>query len=514
MTAQAARAPTASTDPFAPARAKFEEIVAFLQSVEAAKLDHYQAETWVEGNGRECLRAVVQNFYDLKALNEPRLTDVADAEGIPRGSVEPHHARRLLTIFGQIVVYRLAYRRRTRPNLHPLDAALNLPEERHSLRLREIAAIEAARGSFEEAKAAITRLTGQIIGKRQVEELVRRASADVEGFYAQLPTEPVEDADVLVLSADGKGIVMRPNALRPATRKAAERSTPKLATRLSKGEKRNRKRMAEVGVVYDAVPVARTPSDILPDPATPPDRAAPAPKAKNRWFTASVVDRAADVIAKIFAQADQRDPEHQRTWVALVDGNKDQIDHLNAQAACRQLTLPILIDFIHVLEYLWKAAWSFYEEGDPQAEAWVREKALAVLQGKAPVVAAAITRKATSLHLAPDRRQGADRCATYLLNHKAYLDYPTALGRGWPIATGVVEGACRHLVKDRMDITGARWSLEGAEAMLKLRALRANGDFDAYWPYHLAQERRRVHQSRYANGRIPLAAAMPDSLCA
>ncbi len=104
------------------------------------------------------------------------------------------------------------------------------------------------------------------------------------------------------------------------------------------------------------------------------------------------------------------------------------------------------------------------------------------------------------------KRAGADACATYLTNKSRYLDYPTALAKGWPIATGVIEGACRHLVKDRMDLTGARWGLSGAEAILRLRALRSNGDFEDYWRYHLVQERRRVHQSRYAGHVIPRAA--------
>jgi hypothetical protein len=90
--------------------------------------------------------------------------------------------------------------------------------------------------------------------------------------------------------------------------------------------------------------------------------------------------------------------------------------------------------------------------------------------------------------------------------NRAYLGYPTALKQGWPIATGIIEGACRHLVKDRMDLTGARWGLHGAEAVLKLRALRCNDDFDAYWRYHLAQEQRRIHRSRYADNVIPRAA--------
>jgi hypothetical protein len=86
------------------------------------------------------------------------------------------------------------------------------------------------------------------------------------------------------------------------------------------------------------------------------------------------------------------------------------------------------------------------------------------------------------------------------------LDYPTALAAGWPIATAIIEGACRHLVKDRMDLTGARWGLHGAEAILKLRAIRSNGDFDDYWAYHLAQEHQRIHLSRYADHKIPVGA--------
>ena len=310
---------------------------------------------------------------------------------------------------------------------------------------------------------------------------------------------------MLVLSCDGKGIVMRADALRPATAAAAATTTPKLATRLSKGEKRNRKPMAEVGTVYDATPTVRTPADILPagdDGAQP----APGPITANKWLVASVVDNAASVVAQIFAEAQRRDPTHTRTPVALVDGNNHQINRITAEARARDVPVTIIIDFIHVLEYLWKAAWSFHPEADPAAETWVRRHAATILAGNPTRVARSIRRQATKAALTPAQRAGADTCANYLTNKAPHLDYPTALQRGWPIATGVIEGACRHLVKDRMDITGARWGLPGTEAILKLRAVRSNGDLDAYWTYHLAQERHRVHQSRYANNAIPQAA--------
>lgn len=308
---------------------------------------------------------------------------------------------------------------------------------------------------------------------------------------------------MLVLSADGKGIVMRPHALRPATAKAAEHSSSKLATRLSKGEKRNRKRIAEVGAVYDATPVVRSPADVM---ARDTDQAVPAPTATGKWLTASVVDDAAEVVTQIFDEAERRDPDHLRSWIALVDGNNHQIDRIEREADQRGVEVTIVVDFVHVLEYLWRAAWSFFHEADPAAQVWVADKATAVLQGRARQVAAGIRRRATRQGLDPPKRTNADKAAAYLANKAAYLDYPTALASGWPIATGVIEGACRHLVKDRMDLTGARWGLDGAEAILKLRALRSNGDFDDYWRYHLTRERQRIHESRYANNAIPPAA--------
>jgi len=487
---------------FAASRQLFAGLCTFLDGEQAGALDHGALEEALAEQGRELLRQLYQDHLDLRAQRERRLTVVADADGLPRTSVEPGHHRALATVFGTVDVQRMAYRRRGQPNLHPADAMLNLPAERHSHGLRRLAAEAAAHGSFDHATETIRRRTGTRTAKRQVEALATRAAADVDDFYATRPHQPTDPGDALVLTFDGKGIVMRPDALRPATKAAARTSSSKLDTRLSKGEKRNRKRMATVGAVYDLTPVPRTAADVLANSDTP----TPAPQATNKWLTASVVQDTTAVLSTVFDQAQRRDPTNSRTWVALVDGNNHQIDRIHAEAKQRGVTVPVLIDFIHVLEYVWRAAWSFYREGDPDAETWVHDKALAILNGKASTVAAAIRRKATRRNLPTDRRAGADRCADYLLNKRGYLDYPTALNNGWPIATGIIEGACRHIVKDRMDITGARWGLDGAEAILKLRAVHANGDFDDYWAHHTAQEQRRIHQARYANAVIPRAA--------
>ena len=261
--------------------------------------------------------------------------------------------------------------------------------------------------------------------------------------------------------------------------------------------------MAEVGAVYDLAPAARTAADVL---ATGGGGETKRPRAKAKWVTASVSDDAAEVIAQVFDEAERRDPLQQRQWIVLVDGNRHQIDCIRTEADRRHLHVIIVCDFVHVLEYLWAAAWCFFTEADPAAEQWVQERAFAVLTGHAADVAAGIRRRATATGLTNTKRRKADACARYLINQARYLDYPTALAAGWPIATGVIEGACRHLVKDRMDITGARWGVDGAETVLKLRAIRINGDLDTYWTYHLQQERHRNHEARYQTGTIPRAA--------
>jgi hypothetical protein len=476
-------------------------MVDFLSGEQAAGMTHAELEERLHADGMRLLCQLLQDSLDLRASREARLGEVADVDGRLRGWAEVGRQRRLATRFGEVVVTRIAYRARERVDLHPADGVLNLPAEKHSHGLRRLAAAEAARGSFADAAAAIERATTVRVGKRQVEALAAAAAVDVDAFYAAHAPDWSADDDVLALSFDAKGVVMRPDGLREATAKAAVGQ--KLAARRSKGEKRHRKRMCEVAAVFDVTGKPRTIADILPEDPDAAKTATPAPVTSGKWLHASVTDDAAEVIAAGFAEADRRDPERRRSWIALVDGNSHQIDRIRAEAKARKITIPIVVDFIHVIEYIWKAAWCFHPEGDPDAEQWVRAQARQVLAGRAGIVAAAIRRKATYHGLDPGKRKPADAAAGYLLAKKPYLDYPTALASGWPIATGVIEGACRHLVKDRMDVTGARWSLDGAEAILKLRTLTSNGDFDQYWTWHLTQEQQRVHNSRYLDGVIP-----------
>jgi hypothetical protein len=338
---------------FADSRDRFESLIGFLDGTDAAGLDHAGLEERIDRDGRELLRGLLDDHLALRAVREQRLERVVGDEGVLRGRVEHDHRRGLETVFGEVTVSRIAYRAPGRRNLHLADAALNLPVERHSHGLRKLAAVEAARGSFQDAVEAIERACGQQLGKRQVEELAQLAAVDFEDFYEQRRPARSKSGDLLVISADAKGIVMRPDALRPKTAMARARPGPKHPkTRLASAENSNYKRMAEIGAVYDATPSPRTAADIIATDQDPDREPAPGPVATNKWLTASIVKDAGAVIEQILDEAQRRDPKHRRTWVALVDGNNHQIQRIKAGAKARAVNVTIVVDFVHVLDKL------------------------------------------------------------------------------------------------------------------------------------------------------------------
>ena len=337
---------------FARSRAAYEGIEGWLAGPRAAGLDHAELEDQLDVRGREMLRRMYQDHLDLRAVREQRRAQVSGADGITRRRAEKDHRRLLATAFGAVTVRRIAYRAPGAPNVHPADAQLSLPAGKHSHGLARRMAIEAGRGSFGQAGAAVARATGVTIGGRQAQQLIRRAACDFGAFYRDRARRPPACApgDVLGLSCDGKGIVMLPGQLRRKAIRKARKAVPKQDGRLSRGEVRSHKRMAETGAVFDIAPVPRSPASIMHRPGPRPGAARSAPTAANKWVTASVADTAAAVVASVFAEADRRDPARQRTWIALADGNTHQIARIQAEAAARGVTVTIICDFIHVLE--------------------------------------------------------------------------------------------------------------------------------------------------------------------
>lgn len=494
--------------PFSAADAAFEGLKQALVDPERMGMTHREVEDFVNVQGREVLRLLVEAQFKLRGLRvatEP----VVGADGVERTHVRPRE-RGLQTIFGEVRLGRLCHGQRGVDSLSVVDAELSLPAEFYSLGLRRLVALEAAKVSFDEVVAAVKTTTGVDIPKRQVEELATRAAADMEEFYERrLAAANEGTGEILAITTDGKGVSMRHEDLRPATRKAAEKRRPKRKKRRSKGEKGATRRMAQVAAVYTVAPHLRAPEDIVQE-LHPASEAGgprpPRPKPENKRVWASVTHDAAVVIAQAFEEAEKRDPERRKRWVVLVDGAEHQLECVGRCIRELGVNAVVIVDIIHVIEYLWGAANAFFGEGANEAEAWVNERLYRVLCGGASDVAAGMRRSATKRGLTATRREPIDRCAHYLLRLKDHLRYHEYLAAGFPIATGVIEGACRYLVKDRMDITGARWTLAGAEAVLRLRALRASGDFDEYWTFHEARHHRTTHLERYAASTIPRAA--------
>jgi hypothetical protein len=464
----------------------------------------------VAGQGRDLLRGVVQLALDGQAEREVRLAQVTGTDGVRRARAERGHSRPAVTRLGEVIVRRIGYRSGIKgvPSLFPRDAVLNLPPCGYSWGLQRLAEMFCRAVSYEQAHEFVLAAAGVSIGKRQLEQITVAAAADAERFYRDRVRDQGAPAGAgeeegslrpLAISADGKGVAMLPEA-RGRRARAPEQKVRTFEKRAGTGEKKGCKRMAETGAVFDvAVPdgPARTPEQVMrPEGGTGGKKP---PRAENRWYACDITAGRDVTIGKIFAEAERRDPGHARTWIALVDGDNYQLGLIQAAAAARGITLAIVIDFIHVLEYLWKAAWCFHPPRDPAMEDWVTAQALDILHGRTADVIARIARL-TEEH---PPRPGSEhakiirKTLSYLRNKQAFMDYPRALANGWPIATGVIEGACRHLVQDRMGITGARWSLPGAQAMLWLRAINASGDTSAYWDWHITREHQRNHLSRY-----------------
>lgn len=493
-------------------RDNLEEIIKYLTSMEDKDVDHHTVESQLEVKGRELLRLLLQEYLDQRGPGEV-VEEVRDAEGDTRHQ-KRIQTRNLESIFGTVQVRRTGYGKKGAKSLHPLDAGLNLPRELFSLELQRRAAIEISKNSFEEALESINSSTGAKVAKRQMEQMAERAAKDFDLFYQNRRTSPADvfqKGSVVVITSDGKGVVMRKEDLRETTRRAAERSTRKLKTRLTKGEKSNSKRMATVASVYTVPPYVRKPEDVAGGLA-PQHNPTKEPRAKieNKRVWASLEKSPEEVLQEAFEEAVHRDPTQEKNWVAVVDGNKHQLRLLKKLARRHGVDLTIVLDLIHVLEYLWKAAAAFHDETSLERENWVQERFLQILKGNSSHVAAGMRRSATRREFSTEKRKAVDTCADYLLTYKAHLKYDIYLAAGLPIATGVIEGACRHLVKDRMDLTGARWSLSGAESVLQLRALRASNDFDEYWKFHEKCEHERNHASRYYKATPPSTTKKPS----
>ena len=392
--------------------------------------------------------------------------------------------RSLKTIFGAVEINRIGYSRDGAPSIYPLDQTLALPARSFSYELQRRLVKAAVQNPFHESVEAIADLTGVSVPKRSLEKILRDAALDFDAFYQERAPEPA-NGSILVAAVDGKGIPMvKPGGAQPSVR-------------LTKGQKANKKRMATVAAVFTRAPWVRTPEQVVESlfriqRQTPADGQTP-PRPENKRVWASLLKGKTAVIKEVAQEMQRRDPQGIKTRVAVTDG--DRALQILVEGT---LGVTLILDLLHVLEKLWKAAYVFHAEGSLEAELWVLDRTLRILFGEVSQVVKGIRQSVTKRKLLGAKRKTLCSVAGYLYRNRARMRYDEYLAQGWPIASGPVEGACKNLIKDRMERSGMRWTEAMAEAIVQLRAIYLSGDFDRYWFFHIAKDQQRLHPDQWS----------------
>ena len=363
--------------------------------------------------------------------------------------------------------------------IHPLDAELCLPARLWSYEYQRRLVKAVVCGPFDEAIALIAEITGTTVPKRSAEQIVQEAAVDFESFYAARAADALGPAagEILVGAIDCKGIPM-------VKRDGAQR-----VVRRSKGEKakEDRDRRCRPQPAADrAHPGA---GDRQPVRHRHGGRAAQAARAQPQARVGEPALRQGHLHQRRQGEMTRRDPEHERTWVIVTDGERA----LQRRVCQSFQNVTLVLDLLHVLEKLWKAAHALYREGSPEAELFVRHRAERILCGIVSQVVKGLRQTATKRRLTGAKAKAIHQVADYLYRNRERMRYDHHLANGWPIASGTVEGACKNLIRDRSERSGMRWTPETAEAVLQLRAAHLSHDFDDYWEHHVKQDQQRLY---------------------
>lgn len=395
-------------------------------------------------------------------------TRTADGQSLPYHS---QRERRYLSVFGKLGFRRAYYYLSACQSGHfPADVALNLPAKGGSDLLRQWREQLGTSGAYHDVGPTLTSLVGPLpFSTRALQEEMVEDAELVESYYAQLPPPAaVVEASILVLQADGKGVPMRqPTCV----------ASP---VRLGKGQKHGRKKEAIVTSVYTLVPWVRTPQEVTTSffkLATQSEQE-PLPKRRgpcNKRLWASLKGKET-TLHFTACHLTEQEGEHIACRVALTDGSEALQQRVKEQFP----NFVLILDFIHANEYLWEAANALLGENAPTRQDWVITHTLRMLCGETPSLVTQFRRMATEPDCKPPQQTALLKVAEYFQRNQDYMHYDRYLAAGWPIATGVVEGACRHIVKDRCELSGMRWSQAGAEALLRMRCVAENGDWEDF----------------------------------
>jgi hypothetical protein len=443
--------------------------------------------------GKQCLTQflALQGDGDLGAT-------ITTADGADWQRLEQPHHRRYVSIFGRFDIARVVYGSRAGQKIDfvPLDNRLQLPASAYSYVLQDWAQGLCVESAFGQVATTLQRLLGLQVSVDSLERMNEQMAERVEAYREERPAPAAAtEGDIMVASADGKGIVMRRQADDPAP--AAHRT---------KGEKASQKQMATVASVYSVDRYVRTAAAVVAalfrDEA---DQPPPRPEPCNKQVWANLPRRAGEEITSSIDLVhaammeeligrNRLDHHWLRPMVFLYDGQE-------ALGEARARHLPAggvnILDLLHVTPRLWQAAHVFHPEGSDAAEAFVRERCLRVLQGGVAGVMRGLREMATKQQLTGGRKKTITQVCGYFKKNQERMRYDEYLAQGYPIASGVIEGACRHLVKDRMERAGMHWTPTGAQAMLDVRSVYVNGDWDQYQAYRIERELGILYPHRH-----------------
>ncbi|MBW2741613.1 MAG: ISKra4 family transposase [Deltaproteobacteria bacterium] len=399
--------------------------------------------------------------------------------------------RSYFSIFGKMKVTRYLYHIED-VSFAPLDILLNLPVRCYSYFLSEFANLLNINAAYENASGLLKKFFGVKLSISALETISSESSDGYEDYYDlknRLPKLESEE-DYVVVSFDGKGVPM------------IKAEAAKIVARQGKGEKKQKKKEALVGVKYEVNANIRTAEEVAtnlvyPEKKEDNNKTGKPAKAQNIRYIASVEKPKRKVMEEIHEEVKDENFSD-RPLVCVMDGAlhlwnlfKDVFKNINNKV--------FVLDIIHILEYIWIIAHIKYKEGSDDGKKYVYKKLLLILQGKVASYIMELQREMLSGGREKTQCDKFLKVITYLKNHKEYMKYDHYLSEGYPIGSGVVESACSHVVKDRMEISGARWGINGSDSILKLRSVAKSKDWDEYWEFFTAQAKNNISFSNEYN---------------
>ena len=455
-------------------REDFERLLAFVTGPQAQTATMDQME-------RNLFRQVLHMGYQLLRLFVIKRAEAESHAPLVKSNktVLPYHSQKgcdYFSIFGKLKFERAYFYAWGGSGQCPLDEVLSLPERCYSDLLMESAELLGVEEAYSKGLRVVARLLGLNLSELVIETGVAEGSQTVKAYYDQKETFPsVEEGPILVAQADGKGV--------PLVRRELD-----LKVRRGKGDKKMQKKEAIATAVYTIAPYFRTPQEVLNALFKKRETPVKRPVPQHKQIFASLKGKEQS-IKRLATWVQRREGEHICQHVALTDG----AESLQKQILACLPGFPLVLDIIHAMEYLWKAGTALYGETDPYRTEWVEAQALQLLSSHTLQVIQLLEDKADALAHNSQAAKSLRGVASYFRRNLPYMDYAEYLSRGWPIGTGVIEGTCRHLVKDRMELSGMRWTIAGAGALLALRAVNENGDWEDFHMFRRAQRHQELY---------------------